>query len=60
MKIPSMVEFIKLKYCFGNHTHCSRYVVLHKLGESQVPDDLFPNEVTRASKLLDNDELKKE
>ena len=50
--VPSMVEFVRLKYCHGNRCICARYTILKALGESAIPDDISPNEVKRALELI--------
>ena len=46
--MPSMLEFIRIKYCEGDNAACARHLLYRKNGAADVPDDLFPNDMERA------------
>lgn len=50
--MPGTTAFFKVKYCQGDNTNCARYMVLKSCGRENVPVDLFPNQVERASKII--------
>lgn len=39
-------------YCTGDKMHCARYMVRTAVGESSLPDDLYPFELSRAESLI--------
>ena len=41
-----------LNYCQGDNLKCARYMVAKKLGKEKVPQDLYPNMVEKAKKLM--------
>jgi len=45
---PAMAEMYKKKYCKNDFENCARWVVCQKKGKTQVPADLFPNQMERA------------
>jgi len=45
----------KKKYCLGDHTTCSRYMVAKALGREKVPTDLYPNMPDRAKELIEKE-----
>jgi len=50
--LPSTVEIFKIKYCRSDNTECARYMVFKALGRERVPQDLFPNQVDVARKVI--------
>ncbi|MDO9391566.1 MAG: hypothetical protein Q7U71_07330 [bacterium] len=50
--MPSMAGIFKNKYCKGDFQSCARYMVFKKLGEGHTPEDLFPNQLSRAQDLI--------
>jgi hypothetical protein len=48
--MPAVSGLLKQTYCLGDKTECARYEV--SSAGLPVPMDLFPNDVTRARKLL--------
>ncbi len=48
--MPSVSGLLKQTYCLGDKTKCARYKVSNA-GVS-VPEDLFPNDLSRALRLL--------
>ena len=50
--MPDHAELFKQLYCHGGNDICARYMVFKKLGKESVPQDMFPNEVTRANTML--------
>ena len=51
--MPSMAGTYKNKYCRGDFLSCARYMVCKALGKEAVPKDLFPNQLSRAQKLIE-------
>lgn len=48
--MPAMADMYKNRYCRGDKTKCARYMLASR--GLPVPDDLYPNQVNRASELL--------
>ncbi len=46
---------IKRKYCLGDNSKCARFMVFKKMGKPAVPDDLYPNMVDRAQKIINRE-----
>ena len=42
----------KQHYCHGDNSKCARYMVYKKLGKPNVPTDLYPNMLERATDIL--------
>lgn len=42
----------KEKYCLGDNSKCARYMIFKKLGKPAVPENLYPNMIDRANKIL--------
>lgn len=42
----------KRKYCDGDKLKCARYMVFSKLGKSRVPENLYPNNIEQAKKII--------
>jgi len=54
-KMPTMLEFIRIKYCEGNYTSCARYMLYRKVEPNKIPDDLFPNDLYKAYKIIEQE-----
>ncbi|MFX1340778.1 MAG: hypothetical protein ACFFDK_19365 [Promethearchaeota archaeon] len=52
--MPSIAELYKKKYCQGDNVNCARFKVFNALGRSEVPIDLFPNQIERVSKIINS------
>lgn len=50
--MPSTAEVIKLRYCKDDSEGCARFMVCKALGREKVPEELFPNQVDRAKKII--------
>jgi hypothetical protein len=50
--MPEHAELFKQLYCHGGNDICARYMILRKLGRESVPQNLFPNEVSRANNII--------
>jgi hypothetical protein len=50
--MPAVSGLLKQTYCLGDKTQCARYAV--SAAGIPVPLDLFPNDSTRARRLLNN------
>jgi len=51
--MPKTANFLKAKYCRGDSNSCARYIVSKTLGSEKVPLDLWPSEMERAQKILE-------
>ena len=51
--MPGMTGVYKRRYCEGSSRNCARHIVFREFGATMVPADLFPNEVERADRVLD-------
>lgn len=49
-EMPAVIGLLKQTYCLGDKTECARYLVSN--AGAQVPSDLFPNDLSRARRLL--------
>jgi hypothetical protein len=50
--MPTMANIYKQKYCHDDFEKCARYMVARVKGKEAVPADLFPNQFSRADKIL--------
>ncbi len=50
--MPGTAAGYKRQYCQGDNLQCARYMVLKSLGKPKVPPDLFPNQESRARKII--------
>lgn len=48
-----LVKSLKEMYCLGDNSKCARFMVFKALGRPAVPPDLFPNEIERAQKIIE-------
>lgn len=56
--MPLTSKVLKQLYCKGNSSKCARYIIFRALGKGKVPDDLFPNQITRIQKVFLESEKK--
>ena len=49
---PDRIDYVKSSYCFDDYEHCARYVVSEKLGTEKVPENLLPQDVFDATKII--------
>jgi methyl-accepting chemotaxis protein len=52
-RLPFAAEQMKQKYCLGSNVDCARYRVRCALGREHVPSDLFPHDLKRADRLIE-------
>lgn len=45
---PDEVEDMKETYCKNNNLNCARYMVFNSVGKDNMPENLYPDEKTRA------------
>jgi hypothetical protein len=50
--MPVTTKVYKQKYCRGNNSKCARYIIFRALGKVKVPEDLFPNQITRIQEIF--------
>lgn len=50
--MPGSMENYKRMYCWGRFEDCARRRVALALGKEKVPSDLYPNDTSRAEKIL--------
>jgi hypothetical protein len=50
--MPMTTGVFKQKYCRGNNSKCARYIIFRALGKAKVPEDLFPNQITRIQEIF--------
>ena len=51
--LPATAEGFKRMYCFKSDPNCARYIVLKALGSEKVPYELYPNELDKAEKIIE-------
>lgn len=51
--MPITEQHLKTTYCTDQPHMCARYIVAKALGKEQVPLDLFPDELTRAQRIIE-------
>lgn len=44
----------KKNYCLGDNSECARHMVFKKLGREAVPANLYPNQLDKAKKIIEN------
>ncbi len=49
---PGTASMYKRKFCQGDNSNCARHMIFRTLGGSQVPPNLYPNQVDKAEMLL--------
>jgi hypothetical protein len=50
--MPGTAGIMKYKYCKRSFETCARYVLVKALGRERVPSDLYPDEGSRAQKII--------
>jgi len=50
--MPITEQHLKSIYCTDQPQTCARYIVGKALGKEQVPLDLFPDELSRAERII--------
>jgi len=53
--IRTLVSNCNLKYCTSNYAFCARHRVAKAIGETAVPEDLYPDQVVRAKSIIQKD-----
>jgi hypothetical protein len=52
VKMPTIAEMMKKKYCHDDFDSCARKVVFQNLGKGHAPVDLAPNDIQRANRII--------
>ena len=52
--MPDIAESMKERYCKGNNANCARYMVFKSLGKEKAPADLYPAQMDRVDKIIQN------
>jgi hypothetical protein len=50
--MPSVAAELKEKFCKGDSSNCARFMVSKALGPDAVPNDLGPEQIILAQKLI--------
>jgi hypothetical protein len=50
--MPADADFYRDNYCSENYFICARMEVSDKLGPEKVPDDMIPNQLYRALRIV--------
>ena len=50
--MPALTTLYKINYCMNDFENCARYLVAQVLGQGQVPEDLLPNQKSRAENVI--------
>jgi len=50
--MPGSMALYKKQYCWGRFEDCARRKVAIALSPERVPENLYPNELARAEKLI--------
>ncbi len=50
--MPITAQYLKDTYCTDQPQLCARYLVAKALGKEQVPLYLFPDELTKAERII--------
>lgn len=53
--MPDIAASMKRRLCQQDNSKCARWMVRTNLGANNVPPDLFPNQIDRASQLIAKD-----
>lgn len=56
--LAHLAEQFKQTYCTGNNFRCARYLLAMSLGHNNVPEDLYPNQMPRAEKIMEEKDKK--
>jgi hypothetical protein len=46
------INSMKTIFCKTNNLNCARYMIFTAIGVENIPDELFPNEKTRAYEVI--------
>lgn len=50
--MPLVKNMLKNDYCRSNSSICARHILSETLGDSHVPEDLFPNRYDKAEDIM--------
>ena len=50
--MPSVAALLKKQYCRGEFEACARFRVAAKVGSTDVPGNLFPNDSAAANRIV--------
>lgn len=50
---PVTADLMKSRLCKIDNAECARYKVYRALGEEKVPPNLFPNQLDKASRIIE-------
>ena len=50
--MPGTAALTKNQLCKTDNSQCARYMIVQAIGREAVPGDLFPNEIERAQKII--------
>jgi hypothetical protein len=53
--MPVTAETYKKQYCRADFITCARYRIAKEKGPENVPDDLFPNQRSKADRILEQE-----
>ncbi len=51
--MPSLSGMYKKQFCLSDNSLCARHMIFKNLGKEKVPPELFPNEIEKAKKFLE-------
>ena len=52
LNAPAAAALLKQQYCQGHYESCARRRVEAMVGSTSVPPDLFPEDVSRADRII--------
>ena len=50
--MPGLAELYRSIYCMTDNSDCARYIVAEKLGREKVPQNLYPNMLSKAKEIV--------
>ena len=50
--MPAVASLMKSRYCNDNYEDCARMMVVKAIGRENVPNDMFPNQVDYAQRII--------
>lgn len=50
--LPAVAALLKTQYCHGDFRTCARFRVAAKLGSTNVPETLFPQDSAAADRIV--------
>ena len=56
--MPKAADMMKKTYCQWRYTECARHKIAIVLGRSAIPNDVFPSDDRRATKILIDQDMK--